>query len=81
MQKDDGALNLLAQIKKYQGDLDSADCLIERAIDLNSNNHLHYFQKALISFKRRTKSSFFLTQWKWHVLLNNQHCLNLLDIF
>ncbi len=62
----DGSLNLLAQIQRLRGNLDEAWDLIEEAIKLSPRQHLHYFQKALIAFKEREKSSFFLSRWKWH---------------
>ena len=62
----DGALNLLAQIQRLRGNLDLAWDIIDQAIELSPNQHLHYFQKALIAFKEREQSSFFLSQWKWH---------------
>ena len=62
----DGALNLLTQIQRHQGNLDKAWEIIDQAIELSPRQHLHYFQKALIAFKQREKSSFFLSQWRWH---------------
>lgn len=62
----DGALNLLTQIQRHRGNLDQAWDIIDQAIELSPKQHLHYFQKALIAFKQRAASSFFLSQWKWH---------------
>jgi tetratricopeptide (TPR) repeat protein len=62
----DGALNLLAQIQRLRGNLDLAWDIIDQAIEVSPRQHLHYFQKALIAFKEREQSSFFLSQWKWH---------------
>lgn len=62
----DGALNLLAQIQRLRGNLDLAWDIIDQAIELSPSQHLHYFQKALVAFKEREQSSFFLSQWKWH---------------
>jgi hypothetical protein len=44
----DGALNLLAQLKREDGALSDAEGLIERAIALNPKQHLHHFQHAMI---------------------------------
>jgi tetratricopeptide (TPR) repeat protein len=63
----DGALNLLTQIERRQGNLDQAWETIDKAIELSPKQHLHYFQKALVAFKQRENTSFFLSQWKWHV--------------
>jgi tetratricopeptide (TPR) repeat protein len=65
--KKDGAMNLLAQIQRRRGHLDEAWDLIETAIKLSPKEHLHYFQKALIAFEQRKETSFFLSQWKWHL--------------
>jgi len=63
----DGVLNLLTQIQRHHGNLDQAWETIDKAIELSPKQHLHYFQKALIAFKQRENTSFFLSQWKWHV--------------
>lgn len=63
---DEGALNLLAQIERQDGNLDAALKLIENAIKLAPRQHLHYFQKALICFQLREKSQDAMTRWDWH---------------
>ena len=63
---DDGALNLLAQIERHDGDLDTALKRIEEAIKTAPRQHLHYFQEALICFQLREKASIGLDRWKWH---------------
>jgi len=63
---DDGALNLLAQIERHDGDLDIALNRIEGAIKTAPRQHLHYFQEALICFQLREKASSGLDRWKWH---------------
>jgi len=63
---DDGALNLLAQIERHDGDLDIALHRIEGAIKTAPRQHLHYFQEGLICFQLREKASSGPDRWKWH---------------
>ena len=61
----DGALNLLAQLQREDDNLDEAEILIERAISSNPQQHLHYFQQAMIFFARLSHASGSLARWKW----------------
>lgn len=61
----DGALNLLAQLEREDGALDSAQSLIQRAVASNQKQPLHHFQQAMIFFARLSKASG-LGRWDWH---------------
>lgn len=60
-----GALNLLAQLEREDGQLDESEAAIERAIRLEPKQHRHYFQLAMVLFARLTRASG-LGRWRWH---------------
>ncbi|MGH9867998.1 MAG: tetratricopeptide repeat protein [Candidatus Polarisedimenticolia bacterium] len=62
----EGALNLLSQLEREDGNLDEAESLIGKAITINSKQHLHYFQLAMILYARLEQSSGWLERWGWH---------------
>jgi tetratricopeptide (TPR) repeat protein len=61
----DGALNLLAQLEREDGQLEESERLIDKAIALQPRQHLHYFQRALFCLARLSRSSG-LGRWTWH---------------
>jgi len=61
-----GMLNLLAQIERQEGRLDEAERLIERAIALQPDQHLHHFQQAMIFYARLQQATWGLSRWRWH---------------
>ncbi|MGH9866892.1 MAG: tetratricopeptide repeat protein [Candidatus Polarisedimenticolia bacterium] len=62
----DGALNLLSQLHRRDGKFDQAESLIDRAIAIDSKQHLHHFQRAMIFYARLQKASGRLERWGWH---------------
>lgn len=60
----DGALNLLAQLEREDGKLDSAEALIARAITSNPSQHRNHFQQAMVFFARLSRASG-LGRWTW----------------
>lgn len=60
----DGALNLLAQIQREAGALDSAESSIARAIAMQPKQFLHHFQHAMIQFAHLTRASG-IGRWGW----------------
>lgn len=60
----DGALNLLAQLEREDGRLDTAEALAEQAIRLDPRQHRHHFQQAMLFFARLTRASG-LERWRW----------------
>ena len=60
----DGALNLLAQLEREDGKLDSAEALIGRAIASNPSQHRNHFQQAMVFFARLSRASG-LGRWTW----------------
>ncbi len=60
----DGALNLLAQLDREDGHLDSSEALIQRAITGSPKQHRHYFQQAMTCFARLLQASG-LGRWIW----------------
>jgi tetratricopeptide (TPR) repeat protein len=62
----DAALNVVAQLARQHGRLGDAERDIQRAITLAPNQHLHYFQLAMISYAHLQAASGKLDRWKWH---------------
>lgn len=62
----DAGLNVVAQLERQDGRLGDAERDIERAIILAPNQHLHYFQLAMICYARLQAASGPLDRWKWH---------------
>jgi len=62
----DGVLNLLAQMERQAGNLDEAERLMGRALEMNPKQHLHHFQQAMISYARLQRASGRLERWKLH---------------
>jgi len=60
----EGALNLLAQLDREDGRLDESRVLIERAVAANRDQHLHYFQQAMVAFAQLSRASG-LGRWTW----------------
>jgi len=62
----DAALNLVAQLERQRGRLGDAERDIQRAITLAPNEHLHYFQLAMICYAHLHAATGKLERWKWH---------------
>jgi len=62
----DAALNVVAQLERQHGRLEDAERDIQRAITLAPNQHLHYFQLAMICYAHLRAASGPLDRWRWH---------------
>jgi tetratricopeptide (TPR) repeat protein len=59
-----GAYNLEAQIFRFEGKLEEAEEVIEKAIQMDPDHHLHRYQKALVLQARLKKAKNPMAQWK-----------------
>lgn len=62
----DAALNAVAQLERQHGRLGDAERDIRRAITLAPNQHLHYFQLAMICYAHLHAALGRLDRWSWH---------------
>lgn len=62
-----GALNLKAQIVRNNGDHQLASDLIQSAIEMEPDQHLHYFQQAINHFQQLVKTKSGSEKWKLSV--------------
>ena len=59
-----GAYNLEAQLLRWEGKLEEAEGVLEKAIQLDPDHHLHHYQKALILLARLDKAKNPMAKWK-----------------
>ncbi len=69
----DGAMNLLAQRYRLSGKLDEAEEWIEKAIEINQENDMHYFQNAMINYYYLKEASNPISRWINHSKVKAQY--------